>query len=400
MASKSKALYFDLAHGASGDMLLASLIDAGIEPGPIVETLGSLDISGWSISPRKIERYGLRGTSLRVECPDERSERHLHDIEILIRNSGLPDIASGNIIRVFRKLAAAEAAVHGTTADMVHFHEVGAMDSILDIAAFCIAHETLGHPLVYFSDIHFGTGTVHCRHGEIPVPAPAVVELARESRCRQTSFEGELITPTAAAILVTLGTQSLPPAGNVLKSSGIGFGTREYTFPSFTRLLLFDSQPAMTENAVMLECSIDDMNPQVYPRLIDDLLRAGAKDAFLTPVIMKKGRPGITVSVIAGEHEVPEVKRVLFRETTTIGLRAHSIARDILDRRYEEVSVSGQRVRVKVASMGGEDINAQPEFEDCRMAAEATGIPLREVIERAKAEYERARTEKELRGES
>lgn len=389
----SRVLAFDLQFGASGDMLLGALFDLGLDQTALLAELSKLTLEGWSISPEKTRKYHLSGTTANVRCSETGVERHFHDIEAIILRSALRATVAERVMRVFGRLADAEAAVHGSTREEIHFHEVGALDSIIDIAAFCAAIDLLGVDSIVFGDFFFGTGTVMSRHGELPVPVPAVVRLAEGYRCRLTGREGELVTPTAAAILTALGAQTRPPGAPLLHKTGIGFGSRNYPFPSYTRAMLFDGNEAdvAVDEVFQIECNIDDLNPQVYPHLIDELLRNGALDAYLTAVNMKKGRPGTLITVIA-PHEVLEVlRRTIYTETTTLGLRLRTVSRERLDRSFVTVSVDGRDIRIKQGVFLDGEVTAQPEYEDCARAARESGEPLRLVMARALEEYAKIR---------
>ncbi len=385
-----RCLIFDIQFGASGDMLLAALVDLGLEPKTLTGALRGLPVDGWSITAEKINRHHFSGTKLTVSCPDEAHERGLLEIGEILHDSSLSPTALEKALHVFEVLAAAEAEVHGITPDKVHFHEVGALDSILDIAAFCAAMDILNVRAINYGDIFLGKGTVPSRHGELPQPAPAVCALVRGKSVVFTERNGEIITPTAAAILTALGSQltgPLTPAA--LISSGRGFGTREYPFPSYTRAFLTERNSLRGDDLIQLECNIDDMNPQIYPRLIDLLLEHGALDAYCIPLIMKKGRPGTGVVVISEPADSSGMKEIIYRETSTLGIREIGVRREKLDRGFEKIDIPGGTVRIKTACLGGKTINAQPEFEDCRSIADKTGTPLKLVLEQAMREYYR-----------
>lgn len=385
-----KSLVFDVQFGASGDMLLAALADLGLDLQSLEKTLAGLPVKGWRISAEKITRGNFAGRRFLVECQDEEHERSLSDIAAIINNGRLPGRAAARAVSVFESLAGAEASAHGVSPDEVHFHEVGALDSIIDIVGFCAALEILGLDGFFYGDIPLGQGTVASRHGEIPLPSPAVVALVKGRSVIFTDRRGELITPTAAAILTTLGTQAPGPGtGATVLASGTGFGSREYPFPSCTRAFLVDTRAGGRESVSQLECNIDDMNPQIYPYLVELLLAGGALDAYCTPVIMKKGRPGTMVTVIAETGNTGPLRDILYRETSTLGIRELPVSREKLERSFEEVSIEGCAVRIKVARRGGSVVNVQPEFEDCKTAAEKTGLALKVVMERARAAYGR-----------
>jgi uncharacterized protein (TIGR00299 family) protein len=382
-----RSVIFDIEFGASGDMLLGSLIDLGLDVSRLSGALGAMPLRGWKINPAKAVRYAVSGTLAGVSCEEDCEERNLGEISAVIRESGFHPGVRDNILRVFQRLAEAEATVHGSSVEKVHFHEVGAMDSIIDIAGFCAGLEILGIDQCYFTEFSFGSGTVQSRHGELPVPVPAVVELTRGFRSKLSGRQGELVTPTAAAILTTLARQVEHPTSYTLKKTGIGFGTRNYSFPSYTRALLADIDDTDASGVYQLECNIDDMNPQVYPYLIEVLFSKGALDAYITPIHMKKGRPGHLVTVIVPGEHLEAVRKAVYTETTTLGLRIFSLTREKLDRGMETVTVHGREIRIKTGFMGSRVVNVQPEFEDCRSVSTETGLPLKTIIQLAVDEY-------------
>ncbi|HSV97173.1 MAG TPA: nickel pincer cofactor biosynthesis protein LarC [Spirochaetota bacterium] len=382
-------LAFDLQFGASGDMLLGALFDLGLNYDKLVTELSRLSLPGWSISPEKINKYHMAGTALRVRCEEAETERRYGDIETIIGSSALDRPVKERAMRVFTRLAEAEAAVHGISREEVHFHEVGAIDSIIDIVAFCVALDMIGVQRVFFSDFYFGAGTVRTRHGEIPVPVPAVVRLAEGFRCRFTGREGELVTPTAAALLTALGSQPAFSSASVIRGTGIGFGSRNYPFPSYTRVLLLDAGETGIEEVYQIECNIDDMNPQIYPYLVDLLLQRGALDAYLASVNMKKGRPGTVLTVIAPVGALDAIRGTIYAETTTLGLRVQTVGREKLERSFTTVVVDGHEIRIKRGCFLDGEVSAQPEYEDCATAARESGAPLKLIMAQALDEYRR-----------
>lgn len=377
-----RTLFFDIQLGASGDMLLGSLLDLGLDHKELVRELQKLNIAGWEMVPEEISRYNMRGIAAGIRCSENGTSRNLSDITDIITKSALAKTVRDNVLAVFTRLAKAEAHVHGETIENVHFHEVGALDSIIDTCAFCIGVDMLKADTVYFSDFCFGTGTINSRHGEIPVPVPAVVELTKGFSCRHTRKHGELVTPTAAALLTTIGTQVsfMSPSGTTI-GTGIGFGTRHYHFPSYTRSMYSENEDRTSERLALLEFNIDDMNPQIAPHLIDALLGKDALDVTATPTLMKKGRPGLIFTVLSEERNIDILKDIIYRESTTLGIRIQRIEREKLLRRYHRVTVCGQEIGVKTGVLHGEMVNIQPEYEDCRKAAIATGKSLQHIMQ-------------------
>ncbi|MCU0822721.1 MAG: nickel pincer cofactor biosynthesis protein LarC [Spirochaetes bacterium] len=382
----NKKIIFDIQFGASGDMMLGAMIDLGLDVNELLSELKKLDLGHWEISPKKTVKYHMSGTLSNVKCGHDHHSRNINDIKKIILESGLGDKIQDNIINVFEKLGRAEASVHGTTIEEIHFHEIGAIDSIIDISAFCIGLEMLGIDGILFNDFWFGRGSVKTAHGEIPVPVPAVVELTRGYRAVTTERSGENITPTAAALLTTLGSQLSENTGFTLIKTGIGFGTRNYPYPSYTRAMLIETEDGR-ETVIQLECNIDDMNPQVYPHLIEKLLEHGALDAYFSQISMKKGRTGSLLTVIAPGEKAGDIKETIYRNTTTLGLRSINIRREKLYRDFVRIKISGDEIRIKVGYLNGEIVNIQPEYEDCREVSEKTGMPLKEVMSRAVSAY-------------
>lgn len=383
-----KGILFDIQFGASGDMLLGSLLDLGLDNNLLLEKLSKLNLKNWEISPRKTVKYKLSGTTAGVECVDESHSRKLDDINKIITDSGLADKTKKNILNVFRKLAEAEASVHGMDIEKIHFHEVGALDAIIDISAFSICMELLDIDKIYFNDFHFGTGTIKSVHGDLPVPVPAVVELTKKFRSKITQKEGENITPTAAAILTSMGEQIQCPLSYTLLNNGTGFGTRDNAHPNYTRALLI-SLEAPAEEVIQIECNIDDMNPQVYPDVIEKLLNEGALDAYFSQIAMKKGRTGSLLTVILPEILSEKIKEIIYRNTTTLGIRILKVIREKLERRFEKITLFDNEIKIKIGYLNGEIVNIQAEFDDCKRVSEITDIPLKEIMARAISEYRR-----------
>ncbi len=385
-----KIVFFDVRFGASGDMLLASLIDAGLSIDTLISVLSSIPLHGWKIEAKKIVRNHFSGTQLFVSCSDEASERTLSQIVVMLEKSSLSQRAKHNAINTFNTLARAESIAHGISPEEVHFHEIGAADSIIDIAGFCAAMELLCIEKILYNEIPLSRGCIATRHGQIPLPSPAVTELAQGARVVLTEYEGELITPTAVALLRTLGTQTFADMTSAtLLFTGRGFGTRENEFPSFTRAFILEENIAEGDLLVEITCAIDDMNPQLFPHLLEKLFAEGALDAYLTPLLMKKGRPGFLLTALSTPDKEESMKQIIFRETTTIGVRLQNIWREKLSRSTEEIQLEGFSVRIKISRYRDEIMNVRPEYEDIKKIADATGKPIKELMEKAVAEYRR-----------
>ncbi len=384
-----KALYFDCFSGISGDMCLGALADAGGGLAPIKRELVKLGIAGYSIGSRRVSRSGIDALSVRVGLKGKEPARRWAGIRSIITRSGLSSAVKERSLACFRRLFEAEAKVHGGQYDDVHLHELGATDALVDIVGTMVAIELLAVERVYASAINVGSGTVRAAHGVLPVPAPATAEVLKEKNIPVYSCGPafELTTPTGAAIVATVSSGFGQMPAMAIGSIGYGAGGRDTEgHPNVLRAMVGEvSAVTSTDDSVtVVEATIDDMSPQVYGYAIERLLAAGALDAWLAPVIMKKSRPGVVLTVLCTEEARPAVIETLFKETTTIGVRHHRAGRTVLDRRIEEAATPWGKVRVKVSSMGAEVVQRTPEYEDCAALARNSGIPLLDVIEAAK----------------
>ena len=385
--------YFDCFSGAAGDMILGALVGAGVPLDALREALGRLKLPGVQLTAEAVQRGGFAATQVRVEVGRAAQTRHRHLPEILdiIAKAGLPPRATEQAGRVFTRLAEAEARVHGIDAEHVHFHEVGAADAIADIVGACVGVEVLGLERITCSPIPTGSGTVKCEHGVLPVPAPATAELLRGVPLAECDVTGELTTPTGAAILTTLAESYGPLPPLRITAIGCGAGTRENRAqPNVLRLFVGEADAAqiqLTElehdRVVGLETQVDDVSGQVLAHACERLLEVGALDAYLVPIIMKKGRPGQLVSVLCRPEDLATVEAVLFRETGTLGVRRQEWLRDKLARGHATVTTAFGPIRVKLGLGGHEVLRAWPEYEDCAATARARGVALRDVQDAA-----------------
>lgn len=381
--------YFDCFAGASGDMILGALVDAGAPLEEIQASLDALKLPDLRLTAEKVVRTQFAATKVEVHAPHEPARaghRHLHVIQKILHEAALPEVVRANALRTFTRLAEAEARVHNTTLEKIHFHEVGALDAIADVVGAMAGFHALRLEVLYCSTFALGGGMVNSAHGTIPVPGPATLELLRGFPSRPGPVEAELTTPTGAAILTTVCRNEKAPA---FVPRAVGYGAGDHQFehlPNMLRLTIGETQWLADEDrAVLIETNIDNLNPETYPFVIEQLLASGAMDAFMAPIIMKKGRPGIMLSILAPPEKADAVLTVLYRETTTIGARLSTVARRKLPRRLETVASSFGPLVVKVISgISGE--RRVPEFDDCRRIAETHGLPLREVQERLLAE--------------
>ncbi len=380
--------YFDCFSGISGDMTLGALVDAGVPIEHLRAELAKLDLAGYALSSEKVKRSGLAATKVNVALDDrQQPARHLSAIRDIINGSSLSPDVKQKSLNVFRRLAEVEANVHGTTIDQVHFHEVGAVDAIVDIVGSVIGLEYLGITEIVASPVNVGSGSVHTAHGRLPVPAPATAELLKGIPLYSSSITFELTTPTGAAIISTLANSFGPLPQLTIKTLAYGAGNKDFPGqPNVLRLFLAEYPAPLDEDtSILIETNIDDMSPQLYGHVIDLLLAAGAHDAYLTPVIMKKGRPGILLSVLTDREKQQPALEIVFRETTSIGVRIREVGRKKLRREIREVQTKYGPVRVKVSRMGGEILTVTPEYEDCKRIAETMQVPLKSIIEETKA---------------
>ena len=381
-----KIAYFDCFSGISGDMVLGALLDLGFPESALREGLARLPVGGYEIRVSRQRRGGLEGTRVEVRV-DESGQpcRDYQEIRGIIEASGLAATAREKALAVFECLARAEAFVHRIPVEDVHFHEVGAVDSIVDIVGAAVALEGLGIQRCYVSSLPLGGGLIRCSHGILPVPAPATAEILKGMRVKDHPAEAELVTPTGAAIAACLagpGHPTMPPLR--LEKVGYGVGSREQECPNLLRVLLGEIPAACEQDEVQVfECQLDDLQPEIYPHLMEKLLQKGVLDVYLIPVHMKKGRPGVLVQVIADSSFDPlEIARVLFAETTTLGVRCSRTDRLKLSRRPGEIETRFGPVTVKIVEgpgLRGPEI--RPEFEVCRGLAAREGLPLRAVYE-------------------
>ncbi len=396
-----KILYYDCFAGISGDMNLGALIDLGIDEEYLKKELARLPVHGYELRVEKDIRKGITGTRVQVIVDDH--HRHLHkdnhhhehgmghhqhqhnsfaEIRHLILSSTLDDQVKKMSLSVFEKVALAEAKIHNKPVEEVHFHEVGAIDSIVDIVGAAICLKKLGPDMVQCSTVELGGGSVHCAHGIYPVPAPATTEILRNIPVRKGTVDYEATTPTGAAILAACVQQFTDKSNFSILKTGYGIGTRDADIPNVLRVFLCESDDLHDPETIpsyIIECNIDDMNPEFYDYIIDSLFVAGAKDVYITPIIMKKSRPAVKLSVLCTPDAEGRVNEVLFRETSTIGVRKYRIEKTMLERKIETISTHLGEVRIKSAYYQGVCIKSKPEYEDCIKIAREKGIPVNQV---------------------
>jgi uncharacterized protein (TIGR00299 family) protein len=384
-----RTLYFDCFAGASGDMILAALVGAGADASALCEQLQLLDVSNFDVSFHTVDRSGISATRAEVRTEDEKHHRHLSTILKIIEGSRLSASVKARAARIFTRLAEAEARVHNVEIEKIHFHEVGAMDAIIDVVGACIGFELLGIERFVSSPLHVGAGAVEMAHGRFPVPPPAVVELLRDAPTYATDIQGELVTPTGAAIISTVcDTYGAQPAFRV-ESVGYGAGKREYErFPNALRVMIGETETdAASDKLFVVETNLDDASPQIVGHVMERAFERGALDCYFTPVQMKKNRPGVLISVLCRPAEREAIYQLLFEETTTLGVRSYAVERRALPRESVLVETEFGAIRVKVARSQNRVVNAMPEYDDCRAAARKFNAPLRTVEAAARAAY-------------
>jgi uncharacterized protein (TIGR00299 family) protein len=387
--------YFDCFSGISGDMVLGALLDAGADLRELEAGLRKLKLEGWNLSARKVERRALFGTHVRVETHEQHHHRGLSQIVRMIDEAGLAPRAAERAKKIFTRLAEAEAQVHQMPIDKVHFHEVGAADSIIDIVGAAIGFELFGIDEFACSAFDVGAGQVRTAHGLLPVPAPATAELLRGAPTFSSGIERELVTPTGAAIATTLSTRYAEMPAMTLRCIGYGAGTADRAEkPNMLRLLIGEKAVSATKEywgvpVAVIETNVDDMSPQIYGYFVERALSAGALDVFSTAAQMKKNRPGLLITLLCETENVARLTDVIFRETTTIGVRTYEVRRKTLDRELVPVETPFGQVRMKISRWNGSILNATPEFEDCQRIAAQRGIPLKQVIAAASFEFQK-----------
>ena len=381
-----KIAYFDCFAGASGDMILGALVDAGLEPDLLNRELAKLHLDHFALSFKPAVKRGLGGCQAVVDIGTHIHHPHrgLQDIRSLIEASELSRDIRQQSMAIFTRLAMAEARVHQTSVEAVHFHEVGAVDAIIDVVGAVSGLSLLGIESVYCSALHLGSGTVTCAHGILPVPAPATLELVKGIPVYSTEIQGELLTPTGAAILTTLSKGFGPLPAITIEKSGYGAGMANPEIPNLLRVVIgnaaFDTNDCDTDQVAVLETAIDDMNPQIYDYVMQQALDLGALDIFLKPIQMKKNRPGILLTLMCRPDDLQLFSRFLLKETTSIGLRWRFENRIKAKREIREISTSLGTVRVKTARIQDDIIHQSPESDDCKEIAITRNIPLKTVM--------------------
>ena len=378
-----KIISYDCFSGISGDMNLGAMIDLGIDKSYLINELKKLNLDGWELVAEKDQRHGITGTKVTVkQTRHEHSHRHLADIKKIINDSSLSAEIKTLSMKIFMKVADAEAMVHGISVEKVHFHEVGALDSIIDIVGAAICYNALDVEGVHVSTIELGSGFVTCDHGKLPVPAPATAEIVKGLPVRKGGVAFEATTPTGAAILSALGTDFSAGLPMIIGKTAYGVGQKEnHDVPNLLRVFLgetiSDTEPG--HDAIQIECNIDDMNPEFFEYISEKLFKSGVSDVFLTNILMKKGRPGIVLNVICEKESAESVKNIIFTESTSLGIRTFPFRKDTLTRKFEKIQTIYGELTIKRSFYKGKEVSAKPEFDECRRISSANGLPLKEV---------------------
>jgi pyridinium-3,5-bisthiocarboxylic acid mononucleotide nickel chelatase len=377
-----KVISYDCFSGISGDMNLGAMIDLGIDQSFLTGELKKLNLPGWELVVMKDQRHGIAGTKVTVkQTRHEHAHRHLSDIKKIIDDSSLDMPVKELSMKIFMKIALAEASVHGIDVDHVHFHEVGAVDSIIDVVGAAICFIALNVEGVHVSTVELGDGFVNCDHGKLPVPAPATAEIIKGIPVKKGGVDFEATTPTGAAILATLGTNFNPGQKIKIEKIAYGVGQKEHEkVPNLLRVFFGEmANEASGHDAIQIECNIDDMNPEFFEYISERLFKTGASDVFYSNIIMKKGRPGILLSVICENEFADAVKNIIFTESTSLGIRTFPFRKDTLVRKFETIQTQYGEVTVKRSFYEGREVSCKPEYEECKKIASAKGIPVKEV---------------------
>jgi uncharacterized protein (TIGR00299 family) protein len=368
-------------------MILGALVDLGVDIKDIRKALKGIDLKGYKLQAKKIQRNGLACTQIRVtieKCNHQHSHPHrsFTNIKKLIERSGLSLKVKKNSIEIFKRIAKVEAKIHNTTIEKIHFHEVGGIDSIVDIVGGVWAIESLRLDKIYSSGLNIGEGFVDCAHGRLPVPAPATLKLLKGIPVFSTGVKTELTTPTGAALIGFYADkfQSVPEM--TITEDGNGAGSRIISsMPNLLRIMVGEMSLKEIDSLVMIETNIDDMNPEIFDAVMESLFKAGALDVYLSSIIMKKSRPATKISVLAEQKEREVLSKILLRETTSFGVRFYDVGRLTLDREIQKLKTSYGVIKIKIGSLDGETVQAAPEFEDCRNSARKKKIPVKKVYD-------------------
>jgi len=390
-----KLAYFDCFSGISGDMTLGALVDAGCAVEQVREGLRGLQVPGWELTAEKVWKNGMAATYVNVKTEDQSTHRSLNVILEILQKSQLAPAVRERAAAIFQKLGEAEARVHDVPLEKIHFHEVGAVDAIVDIVGACIGFEVLGIEKFACSALNVGGGTAKMAHGVLPVPAPATANLLQGKPTYSNGVQKELVTPTGAAIVATLCDAFGPQPAMSVSAIGYGAGTADLEGqPNVLRIMIGEvaEKPVagFDEEIAVIEANLDDMNPQIYGYFLEKALGAGALDVYTTPVQMKKNRPGTLLTVLCKPQDTNTLMSLIFAETTTFGARTYRAQRRVLPREWVSVATEYGDVRIKVSRVNGRILHVAPEYDDCRKLAVEKNVPLQKVIAEAMRKYERS----------
>jgi len=400
-----RVAYLDTCAGLSGDMFLGALLDAGLPVEALQRTIEALGLHDLHVSSEKVMKVGIAATKLIVHAHGQGDDGHRHEhahphgrsaaeLAALVEAARLEDAVKGRSLAIINRLAEAEAKIHDSAPAEVHFHELGGLDTLVDVVGTVAGLRELGIERLHCSPLPLGHGAIDCAHGRMPLPAPATLELLRGVPTVPLDIEGETVTPTGAALAAELADEFGPPPPLVLERIGYGAGTADFDpLPNLVRLWIGEGTAEagagglVTDRVVQLETNVDDMTPELLAAALQAIMEAGALDAWVTPVTMKKGRPALKLSALAEPAQADDIARVILTETTTFGVRMVAAERRCLRRAQVEVTTPYGPVRVKVGSLGDQVVTASPEYEDCREAAERSGVSLKEVYAAAQAAF-------------
>lgn len=384
----SQAIYLDCHAGIAGDMILAGLIDLGANPHYVKKELSKLPLDSFDLSFNYVNKQGINAQHLKIDIAESHHHRTAQHIFSMIENSSLPERVKSRSTAIFNVIAEAEAKIHGMTVADVHFHEVGAMDSIIDIIGSCLALEDLDIDTIYCSAIPTGHGKVNIAHGLYPVPAPATAEILKGIPLASLDVASEITTPTGAGFAKSLATQFGPMPASTMTEIGYGAGTKNFDFPNILRIIQFEEELNKHDYVQVLETQIDDMPAELLGHFIDDVLSKGALDAYYTPITMKKSRPAVQLTVICKLDNASSFENYILQHTTTLGVRSYNVQRTILERDFTTLNTDYGEVTIKLAKLDGKVIKAKPEFNDLQALADSSNKPLYQLYQQIMAQIE------------
>lgn len=383
-----KIAYFDCFSGISGDMVLGALVDSGVDIAYLRKELGKLGISGYNISAKKVEKNHISGTKVDIDIRERHKHRGLKDINGIIDKSALDQDIKDLSKKIFLRLTSAESRVHNTDIEKIHFHEVGALDAIIDIVGIAIGLKKINADKIYCSKLNVGSGFVRCAHGVMPVPAPATMELLKGVPVYSTDVKGELVTPTGAAVIMSIAADFGGMPQMRVEKVGYGAGKSDFEHPNLLRIVIGEAAEDYDSDVItVVETNIDDMNPEYYWHIVEKMLENGALDAYLTNIIMKKGRPAVKLSVICVPENTDRLAEMIFRETTTFGVRIYETRRKKLLVEKKDVATKYGTVGIKIGKSKSGIVTISPEYRDCKKIADENNVALRDVYDLAKKRY-------------